>query len=155
MAAGWLVFGNPWAGVLLSVSALCALTYWMLRVWTTPGWALVSGLLAVMQFDVLSLGEHILGWRGVGNRRMSGLRKLEDQLWTGNGKPRILLVACIAGWGLALDMDTCVQMLDECGSLPTGPVGLVSLIGIPEGLNSGQTENFLRENGAALAAQTA
>jgi hypothetical protein len=54
MAAGWLVFGHPWAGVLLSVAALCALTYWMLRAWTTPGWAVVGGLLAVMQFGVLS-----------------------------------------------------------------------------------------------------
>lgn len=54
MAAGWLLFGTPWAGVLLSVAALCALTYWMLRAWTTPGWAVVGGLLAVMQFGVLS-----------------------------------------------------------------------------------------------------
>jgi hypothetical protein len=52
-------------------------------------------------------------------------------------------------------MDTCVQILDERGLLPTGPVGLVSLLGIPEGLNAGQTERFLRENGAALEAQTA
>jgi len=37
MAAGWLVFGHPWAGVLLSAAAACALTYWMLRAWTTPG----------------------------------------------------------------------------------------------------------------------
>ena len=85
----------------------------------------------------------------------SRLRKLEDQLGTGDGKPRILLVVCKAGWGLALDMDRCVEILDECGSLPTGPVGLVSLLGIPEGLNAGQTERFLRENGAALEAQTA
>jgi hypothetical protein len=85
----------------------------------------------------------------------SRLRKLEDQLGTGDGKPRILLVACKAGWGLTLDVDTCVQILNECGSLPTGPVGLVSLIGIPEGLNAGQTERFLRENGGALEAQTA
>ncbi len=54
MAVGWLVFGYPWAGVLLSVAALCALVYWMLRAWTTPGWALTGGLLAVMQFGVLS-----------------------------------------------------------------------------------------------------
>ncbi len=54
MAAGWLLFGYPWAGVLLSVGALCALTYWMLRAWTTPGWAVIGGLLAVMQFGVLS-----------------------------------------------------------------------------------------------------
>ena len=73
---------------------------------------------------------------------------------TGDGKPRILLVVCKAGWRLALDMDRCVEILDECGSLPTGPVGLVSLLGIPEGLNAGQTERFLREHGAALEAQT-
>jgi len=84
----------------------------------------------------------------------SRLRKLEDQLGTGDGKPRILLVACKVGWELALDVDTCVQILDECGSLPPGPVGLVSLLGIPEGLNAGQTERFLREHGAALEAQT-
>jgi len=54
MALGWLLFGHPWAGILLSVAALCALTYWMLRGWTTPGWALIGGLLAVMQFGVLS-----------------------------------------------------------------------------------------------------
>jgi hypothetical protein len=54
MALGWLLFGHPWAGVLLSVAALCALSYWMLRAWTTPGWALAGGLLAVMQFGVLS-----------------------------------------------------------------------------------------------------
>jgi hypothetical protein len=54
LAAGWLIFGHPWAGVLLSVAALCALVYWMLRAWTTPGWAVVGGLLAAMQFGVLS-----------------------------------------------------------------------------------------------------
>jgi hypothetical protein len=85
----------------------------------------------------------------------SRLRKLEDRLGTGDGKPRLLLVACKAGWGLALDMDRCVEILDECGSLPTGPVGLVSLLGIPEGLNAGHTERFLRDNGAALEAHAA
>jgi hypothetical protein len=54
LAVGWLIFGHPWAGVLLSTAALCALTYWALRAWTTPGWAVVGGLLAVMQFGVLS-----------------------------------------------------------------------------------------------------
>jgi len=38
----------------------------------------------------------------------SRLRKLEDQLGTGDGKPRLLLVVCKAGWGLALDVDTCI-----------------------------------------------
>jgi len=54
LALGWMIFGNPWAAVLISVAALCALCYWMLRGWTTPGWALVGGLLAVMEFGPLN-----------------------------------------------------------------------------------------------------
>jgi hypothetical protein len=53
LALGRMLFGNPWAGVVLSVAALCALCYWMLRAWTTPGWSLVGGLLAVIQFGPL------------------------------------------------------------------------------------------------------
>jgi hypothetical protein len=50
----WPIFGNPWAGVALSLGAFCALCYWMLRAWTTRGWALVGGLLAVIQFGPLN-----------------------------------------------------------------------------------------------------
>jgi hypothetical protein len=54
LAIGWTLFGHPWAGVALSIGALCALCYWMLRAWTTPSWALVGGLLAVIEFGPLS-----------------------------------------------------------------------------------------------------
>jgi len=54
LALGWTLFGHPWAGVLLSIAALCALSYWMLRAWTTPGWALTGGLLAVALFGPLN-----------------------------------------------------------------------------------------------------
>jgi hypothetical protein len=63
LALGWAVFGHPWAGVVLSVAALCSLCYWMLRGWTTPGWALVGGLLAVMEFGPLSEWMNIY-WGG-------------------------------------------------------------------------------------------
>ncbi len=53
LAMGWNLFGLPWAGVLLSTAALCSLCYWMLRGWTTPGWALLGGVLAVMEFGPL------------------------------------------------------------------------------------------------------
>jgi hypothetical protein len=76
------------------------------------------------------------------------LCKLEDQFGTGGRKPRLLLVACKAEWGLALDMDACIQILDECGFLPTVPVGLVTFISIPEGLNAEQTARFLMGNGS-------
>ena len=54
LALSWTIFGHPWAGVALSVGALCALCYWMLRAWTTPGWALAGGLLAVIRFGPLN-----------------------------------------------------------------------------------------------------
>jgi hypothetical protein len=42
-----------WAGVLITGGAFCALVYWMLRAWTTPIWALLGGLLAVVEFGPL------------------------------------------------------------------------------------------------------
>src|SRR5580658_919517 len=54
LAIGRMLFDAPWAGVLLSTAALCALCYWMLRAWTTPLWALAGGLLAVFEFGPLS-----------------------------------------------------------------------------------------------------
>ena len=54
LALGTLLFGIPWAGVVLSVSALCALSYWMLRAWVAPTWALLGGILCVIEFGPLS-----------------------------------------------------------------------------------------------------
>jgi hypothetical protein len=54
LAIGWTLFGSPWAGVVLSTAAFCALCYWMLRAWTTPLWSLIGGLLAVIEFGPLN-----------------------------------------------------------------------------------------------------
>src|SRR5689334_15343058 len=54
LALGHMIFGHPWAGVLLSVAAFCALCFWMLRAWTTPAWALAGGLLAAFEFGPLN-----------------------------------------------------------------------------------------------------
>jgi hypothetical protein len=53
LALGQALFGLPWAGVVISTGAFCALCYWMLRGWTTPAWALFGGLLAVIEFGPL------------------------------------------------------------------------------------------------------
>src|ERR1700720_934512 len=46
----------------------------------------------------------------------SRIRRLEDRFSPGNGKPQLLLVACKAGWGLALDQDTeAIPWLDVAG----------------------------------------
>jgi hypothetical protein len=53
LAFGWFVFGEPWVGVVLSMAAVSALCYWMLRGWVSPGWALAGGILAAIQFGPL------------------------------------------------------------------------------------------------------
>jgi hypothetical protein len=53
LALGQIVFHLPWAGVVLSEAVFCALCYWMLRGWVTPGRALIGGLLAVCEFGPL------------------------------------------------------------------------------------------------------
>ncbi len=53
LAVGQLL-GNPWIGILLSAAALSALTYWMLRAWIAPQWALAGGVLAALEFGPLS-----------------------------------------------------------------------------------------------------
>jgi len=54
LALGQLIFRNPWAGVLFSVGALCALTYRMLLAWVEPIWALAGGLYMVIHFGPLN-----------------------------------------------------------------------------------------------------
>lgn len=53
LAAGQVIFRNAWAGVVLSLGTFCALSYWMLRAWVTPFWALVGAMLGVCEFGPL------------------------------------------------------------------------------------------------------
>jgi hypothetical protein len=53
LAFGRVVSGVPWTGVLIMSGAFCACCYWMLRGWVAPVWALLGGLIAVMQFGPL------------------------------------------------------------------------------------------------------
>jgi hypothetical protein len=80
----------------------------------------------------------------IGNR----IRKLEIRLFPDSGRPQRLWVLIESGFELALDLDRCTQILDECGLLPAGRFGVVNLCGIPDGLNAKELEKYLRRNRA-------
>jgi hypothetical protein len=54
MAFGQAVLGHPFWGVWLSVGLMCAAICWMLQAWLPPKWAVLGGLLAVIQFATFS-----------------------------------------------------------------------------------------------------
>jgi hypothetical protein len=54
LAAGQILTGQPWAGVMLSVGLMCAAFLWMLRGWFPPGWAFLGASIAVIRLGVFS-----------------------------------------------------------------------------------------------------
>jgi len=54
MAAGKVVFGHPWAGILISGAVMCGALCWMLQAWLPPGWALLGGVLAILRIGLFS-----------------------------------------------------------------------------------------------------
>jgi hypothetical protein len=76
------------------------------------------------------------------------LQRLEEGFGLGPETEQLLVVVTAADRGLALDQDRCIEILRESGFLPTGPVGVVNLGDIPQGLNAEELETFLRKNGA-------
>jgi hypothetical protein len=54
LAAGKVLLGHPWWGVLVSMGVLAAALCWMAQAWLPPPWALLAALLGVFQFSVNS-----------------------------------------------------------------------------------------------------
>ncbi len=54
LAAGKVLFGHPWFGLLCMVGLMCAAICWMLQAWLPPTWALLGGILAIVQLGLFS-----------------------------------------------------------------------------------------------------
>ncbi len=54
LAAGKVLTGVPWFGILFMSALMCAAICWMLQAWLPPGWALLGGMLAVLRISLFS-----------------------------------------------------------------------------------------------------
>ncbi len=55
MAAGKVLLGHPWYGVLIVTALMCSAICWMLQAWLPPTWALLGGVLAILRLGPLQL----------------------------------------------------------------------------------------------------
>lgn len=54
LAAGQVLFGNPWIANLFFGALMCAAICWMLQAWLPPGWALLGGFLALLRIGLFT-----------------------------------------------------------------------------------------------------
>ncbi|HUY82412.1 MAG TPA: hypothetical protein VMU92_11875 [Acidobacteriaceae bacterium] len=54
LAAGQVLTGHAWFGLLLVTALMCAAVCWALQAWLPPTWALLGGFIAVLRFGLFS-----------------------------------------------------------------------------------------------------
>lgn len=54
LAAGKVLAGHAWFGVLCAGALMCAMICWMLQAWLPPSWALLGGILAILRLGLFS-----------------------------------------------------------------------------------------------------
>lgn len=54
LAAGQILFHQPWAGVELAIACMCASLYWMFRGWLSQSWALFGVLIVILKLTLIS-----------------------------------------------------------------------------------------------------
>ncbi|HUZ03924.1 MAG TPA: hypothetical protein VMU62_01105 [Acidobacteriaceae bacterium] len=54
LAAGKVLTGHPWYGLLVINALMCAAICWMLHAWLPPTWALLGGILAILRLCLFS-----------------------------------------------------------------------------------------------------
>ncbi|MGA9670427.1 MAG: hypothetical protein WBQ94_14535 [Terracidiphilus sp.] len=54
LAAGKVLFGNPWFGILITSALMCGAICWMLQAWMPVRWALLGGIIAIVHLGLFS-----------------------------------------------------------------------------------------------------
>ncbi len=54
LAAGKVLAGHAWFGILIVTALMCSAISWMLQAWLPPTWALLGGILAVLRLGLFS-----------------------------------------------------------------------------------------------------
>ena len=102
LAAGKLLTGQAFVGVVLSVAIMCGAICWMLQGWMAAEWALLGGVLAIMRFGVFTYwADGYMGGAPAaigGALAMGALPRIKENCQTRD--------AVILGIGLAVLADT-------------------------------------------------
>jgi len=80
----------------------------------------------------------------------SRIRRLQDRLCPDHGQEQRFWVTILPGQKFALDRDRCIEILGECGFLPTVRFVVLNFMNIPDGLTAKELEQYLRRNGAQI-----
>jgi len=149
MAVGQYVTGHPIVGVWLALGLACVASYWMLRVWTSPVWALWGGLLVAINGPILhAWGQSFWGGSVAflggallygGTRRIINDARIRDAVLCGigllllaNSRPMeglfisLPMFAAILGW-LVLSKRYSLSRKLGSGILPLVLIGVASL----------------------------
>ena len=54
LAAGKVLLGHPWFGLLIINALMCAAFCWMLQAWLPPRWALLGGVIVILRIGLFS-----------------------------------------------------------------------------------------------------
>ena len=145
LAIGQVVFGHPIYGVWLSAALMCTGICWMLYAWVSPRWALIGGLVAVMQFGIFTYWSQSY-WGGavaaLGGALVFGAlpriikyQRLRDALFLGlgigilvNTRPLEGILVCIPVGCLVLPWKIRWRALDKRRLIKNAVVPLTLLI---------------------------
>ena len=78
------------------------------------------------------------------------IRRLQQQLIPDKGQEQGIWLTVRYGQKFALARDRCIEILRECGLLPTTRWLVLTFWDIPDGLNAQELEQYLRTNGAEI-----